>query len=513
MTAQLVPGQRSWSCTRDDEGHRDYRISYLVKCESTDGPNTALNCPGLPVPGSPWIVDDDIDLDAWFRQGATVTPILEKEPNKYFEVELTASTKPPDSSSGPGGDEKGANCADSQQQHPLLQPAKISGGFAKTTEEATVDMYGIAIVNSAHEIMRGPQVEFDKNRPTIRIEQNVPFLDLNLIASMIDTVNDAPLWALPSRSVKLSNFSWERKFYGSCGLYYTRSFEFEIRAIIENGLLLGDWDRELLDEGTKCLNGHWDNQTGDWHLDPIPPDGLNPAEDGTIIDTNPPNPNQADPSHFIRYKDRHGENARVVLDGKGAPYRPFNGTVIKITPGTECDGNLPTLALNQTYGYADAMVPPTPLRGTAQGHFFKVLANEASRQVIIQVDDSRVLGEDYIVESNPGEVVTVIPRTLFVTMYDDTCTLLADALDPTPNPGGTMQPPVIFNDFLYQSGRATTKYMIIRVQILNQPDDVEEQAQYTIRVAGPDPDDSPGKILVQKYPGSNFLLLGVPLVF
>jgi hypothetical protein len=31
------------------------------------------------------------------------------------------------------------------------------------------------------------------------------------------------------------------------------------------------------------------------------------------------NPDSTNPQHFIRYKDRNGENARVLLDGAGIP--------------------------------------------------------------------------------------------------------------------------------------------------------------------------------------------------
>jgi hypothetical protein len=259
-----------------------------------------------------------------------------------------------------------------------LEPQKISGTFAKYTKEAVFDRNGNAIVTSSWERMKGPEVEFDHNRPAVRVEQNVVALDLATVAPMIDTVNDATLWGLAERTIKLTNFAWERKLYGSCNFYYTRVFDFDID--------YNTWDRNLLDEGTKCLNGEWGPVGG------IPGSGctvdvtaaagiitgvalgaggtLYPSSStiqlavsggtGGLVSatTNASGvvtgvslssggtagyttasgvatsvsvsgwvlkqiggaaPNKNNPQHFTRFKDRKGENCRVVLDGNGLP--------------------------------------------------------------------------------------------------------------------------------------------------------------------------------------------------
>lgn len=291
MTTAIIPGQRTYSLARDEEGHRDYTIVHLVQGEIGDGPYQVLNTPGLPVPGNYWIVDSDIDLWAWCRADARVSIHEEKEgdPVTIWRVEQRFSTKPPSRDK--------QRCQDQQIENPLLEPAKISGSGVKYSEEATHDRFNKPIASSSHEQLRGQQVEFDKNRPSVRIEMNVPLLNLALLASLVDCVNSSTMWGLPRRCIKLSNYTWERKFHGLCSVYYTWVLDFDIN--------YSTFDRDLLDEGTKVLNGHWDEDTGAWVLDAIDTDGTQP--------------DAANPQHFIRFKDRNDENARVVLNGAGLP--------------------------------------------------------------------------------------------------------------------------------------------------------------------------------------------------
>lgn len=288
MVARLKSGPRDWRMTRDTEGYRNYRAKFLVLCDRGDGPAVALTCPGLPRPQTEWRVDNDLDLWAWCLWDAQVTPLIsDGEPTKQFEVELLFSTKPPNI----------RRCVDIQPEDPLLIPDRISGSFTRFTEEITQDRFGRPLVTSSWEQLRGPQVEFDKNRPSVRIEQNRPLLELPLFTPMIDTVNIAPLWGLPRRWIKLSNVSWERKFYAACYVYYQRTLDFEINP---------RFDRDLLDEGTKVLNGHWDPDTGRWFLDPI---------NGEL-------PNRFNPAHFMRAVDRSYNPCRLILDGRGRPWNP-----------------------------------------------------------------------------------------------------------------------------------------------------------------------------------------------
>lgn len=291
MGFTLKDGATEWSASRDSDGHRDYNLKFLVSTnDPRDGPVQAMLCPGLPLPGTPFIVDNDADLWAWCRPDMSVEPVLVGEPNTHFKIGQKFSTRPPDSdaydpSTNPGG--PGA-------EDPLLQPPKISGGFNKGKVEATHNFNGVPILTSSFEQIRGPQVEFDSSTPTVKIEQNVSVLNLPLLSLFIDTVNALPLWGLAPRTVKLSSVSWERKFTG-ISVYFVRTLEFDINYRTH--------DRVLLDEGRKCLNGHFDNATGNWILDNIA--GAAPV--------------RTNPLHYSQFKDRKGENCRVVLNGAGLP--------------------------------------------------------------------------------------------------------------------------------------------------------------------------------------------------
>lgn len=293
MATFILEGQTDWRLVRDEEGYREYKITHLVGTnDSRDGPANVLRTPGLPTPGAFWIVDNDVDLWAWCRPNAAVNPLITNEPCRIWSVEQIFSNRPP----------KRDFCWEQEVEDPLLQPQRLSGTFVKKQREAVYDRFGLSIVNSAFEQMRGPQVEFDESNPTVTVEQNVPILNLGLVSAMMDAVNSVPQWGLAPRKIKLSNFTWDRKHYGQCFYYYTRKFEFEVNF---NG-----FDRDMLDEGTKALNGI--NRNGEWVVLPV-------DEEGTMPD--PTNPN-----HFVRYKDAHGENCRVILDGFGLPIDPSPGS-------------------------------------------------------------------------------------------------------------------------------------------------------------------------------------------
>lgn len=289
MAATVVGGPgavRSWSGERDDDAHRTYKVKQLVKADFADGPNTVMNCPELPQIGDLWLFYDDVDTWAFCWPTRTVTPFMVKEgdPGRDWEVETTFTTRPVP-----------RRCLQQEPEDPLLEPQKVSGTFVKYTVEAITDMAGDLILNSAHEQLHGPAVEFDANRPTVKIEQNVPSLELELFASMVDTVNDAPLWGLNARCVKLSNVSWERLFYGNCYYYYKRTLEFDIS--------YNSFDRIVLDEGTMVLHGYWSQTDDSWVVAPI--EGVTP--------------DPSNPLHFIQFTDRMNQPAHVILNGAGLP--------------------------------------------------------------------------------------------------------------------------------------------------------------------------------------------------
>lgn len=278
-----LKSHRTWEMSRDMEGHRTYIIEFKVIADPLDGPETVLGTPGLPTVGSTWVVDNDSDLWAFCTPIISIKPHLTDQPNTLWFVRQTFTTKPLN------------RCQTTTIEDPLDEPDRISGTFVKYTKEATQDRFGNLLKSSSHEIFRGPQVERDYNRPTVRIEQNVADLELDVFTFMIDTLNNATMWGLPAGTIKLSNVPWERKYHGACDVYYTRTLEFDIDP--------EGFDRDLLDEGTKVLHGDWDRDTGQWVVQDVA--GASPDPDN--------------PQHFIRYKDLTGENSRVILDGAGLP--------------------------------------------------------------------------------------------------------------------------------------------------------------------------------------------------
>lgn len=293
-----VTGPAEWSMTRDENGFRTYKAKYLVRSNYSDGPAIVSQTPGLPIPGSAWSIGSDFDPYVWCRFDASYSPLVKNEKGRDWLCEFTFSNKP----YGKGVQ----RCNDTPTSDPIFEPQKVSGSFVKYTEEATFDVNGNPLQTSAYEPLRGPQVEFDKNRPQVTIEQNVLDLQLALCASMVDTVNDASLWGFPTRCIKLSEFSWDRHFQGSCYVYYTRKFTFDIR--------YETFDRYVLDEGTMVKRGKWDKDPKSLtYKNYVLAPGL--GESGAIF--------QGD---IIRYKDWNGENASVILDGHGRPWDPDNST-------------------------------------------------------------------------------------------------------------------------------------------------------------------------------------------
>jgi hypothetical protein len=301
--AGTLKGRRAWSLSRAREGIREYKIVHLVVCDDgeNDGPATALNTPGIPLPGASWNFGNDVDNWAFCKNDATVTLHEHKEGERHswWKVEQTFSTNP------------NVRCQDAQIENPLMEPQQISGGFIQEFREITHDWRGKILQNSAHEQLRGQLVEFEFNRPTVRISQNVPNLQLPLLCESINRVNGNPMWGLPKRCIKLSSISWERKYYGTCFPYYTRTFEFDAN--------FETFDRVSIDVGTKVLSGKWDHATGNWVLVPI-----NHYGPGGVVEATE-EPDYRNPTHFIAYTDRHGRPGRVVLNGAG---HPANTTIV-----------------------------------------------------------------------------------------------------------------------------------------------------------------------------------------
>lgn len=300
MSAELL-GPIDMHLVRDKDGYRDYTIVWKIRTTSyDDGPQVVLNCPTLPDIGTTWSFGNDLDDWVWCIPDTRVQPFRAGNPDdpvRYWTLEQTFTNRAM------------KRCQDFNIENPLDEPPAISGSFVKYTEEVRYDRHGKVIKTSSHEPIVGPDSEFDRNRPTVSIEMNKLTLDLDDVSSMVDTVNDAPLWGLSARKIKLSNVSWSRKLYGICTFYYTVSLEFDIN--------FDTFDRIITDVGTRHINPDMIKPDSGW----FPTSLLTEFKDaqGNIQATfDPPQMIKDIPLAFTKILDGKGREAGwTVLNGEG----------------------------------------------------------------------------------------------------------------------------------------------------------------------------------------------------
>lgn len=272
MTASVIDW-KSWELKRDREGYRTYNIQFLLETtDDDDGPLTVMSSGDLPLVGATYGFGNEADTYCWCTPECTVKPVRTSEPNFLWTLDQIFTNKPM------------KRCNTDTIENPLDEPQKVSGSFLKYNKKLRQDRNGDPITSSSHEYITG--IERDAGRPTVTIEQNIASLGLTTFAAMQDTVNDATLWGLAARKIKLDNISWERKLYGTCTYYYTRKFEFSIKY---EGFDLVD----VVDTGFKVfdIDNITDNAT-----------------------------NRANPKNYIVYKTANqGENSpqKILLDGNG----------------------------------------------------------------------------------------------------------------------------------------------------------------------------------------------------
>ena len=277
--ACVVDGALDIRFQQDIDGHRTYDVDWHVISSDpyNDGPLTARSASGLSAVGDAWYWGDT-EVDAW----AYCIPECQvskkhdnQESDPYWVVTQTFTTKPI------------FRCQDSSIENPLSEPFAISGAFATYREDKPNDRDGYAILNSAKQRPSKDATERDGSRPTVKIAFNSATLPLDLFQGAIHTLNDAELWGVPEKCVKLSEITWERLLYGTCTYYYRISYGFEIN--------WDTWDEEYLDYGKMEL---------------IPqPDG----------DSTDPDVYRRNPKNYRVYKDINGEPCEVLLDGSGSP--------------------------------------------------------------------------------------------------------------------------------------------------------------------------------------------------
>ena len=329
----IAHGPVSWRLARDDNGFRTYSVEYDVEASVSDGPYTIMHAVGLPTVGSPLSILGFSGVDPWVWCRPEIRVDIKRGqaqgPVRWYTVECVFSNHYMENRS--------YRCNSTEILSPLLEPQRVRSGMNKVPFEAKYDRHGHRLVTSANEPLTGQNVTFDYGRPTVHIEQNVGDLQLPLISSMFNTVNDSPLWGVPARCVKLSSVSWERRVMMACTYFYTRIFDFEIDMYMrdKDGNQIG-FDRELWDHGSMCLRGHWitDTESPYYKAYLLLSDTIRTVPDPIKEDPDDQDPElpegscylkDIDQGDLIAYKDMSYENTRAFLDGHG---RPANTQII-----------------------------------------------------------------------------------------------------------------------------------------------------------------------------------------
>lgn len=304
-------GKRDRRLSTDIEGFRTYKEVYRVEVDpSLHGPFAArFATPGLPDVGSGYDDGEFLDPFVYYTNECEVRPAAREGHLHFYDVELTATNRPT------------KDCVTAGREDPLTYPDRVEIRTINYNKEATHDRFDVPITNSAFEQYRGPVVEFDAHRLQIIIEQNVSNIELDTINELMHTLNDEPLWGFPDRTVKLSNVEVSPRYHVDCEKYYHRRLTFDVA---------NDFDRCVLDEGTKVLRGKWDKNPNS------PTYGqyvIAEDEDGPFGLVDPTNP-----KNYIRFQDWNGNEARVVLNGHGLPVDTSDATsgTADDTPGRIC---------------------------------------------------------------------------------------------------------------------------------------------------------------------------------
>lgn len=316
----IMRGPINWSMKKTEDGLRDYFVEWFIETTSThDGPAIVEACPGLPLPGSTWNVQFDVNEDVFCTRELEIAPAPGKDqgPSNLWVAKQTFSNRRTEGEKLP---------------NPLLEPARWSGSFVNRTKPASdlltisvhiaqdgtetpverilefdepEDLLGIHIypgpVNTAWEPFKGKETEFDTGGPTVEVELNILELPLSMYATMYKTVNGNVMWGLPPRTIKLQNVSWQRKTWNSdFTFYYIVKYEFEVD--------YKTWDKVVFNKGKRCLKGHGESRSA-----PMDPLGEDPA---TGL------PNYRNPKNYEIYKDPNGENSdETALDPYGIPIK------------------------------------------------------------------------------------------------------------------------------------------------------------------------------------------------
>jgi len=289
-------GIHDWVAKRDKKGERVYTLTTLISTDDVnDGPGVVLNEPTLPSPGDPWTYGNTSDAWAVCNWETSCRPHGKQEGTNanYWLVtnQFTNASRKQDRSS--------------QQDNPLTAPYEISGGWNQVARAKSVDKDGNYMTNSAFEPFKGDLLQRNEAQPTVSIKMNLPTVPLDYISVAMNRVNDAPLWGLGARHVRLYDAPWSRQVTDANFVYYTVEYAFECN--------FNSWDEPLIDQGLKVLR-----EGGD----------------------------KTNPLHFERANDLGGEKEDdpKLLDGNGSRLAA-GASVVYITPEIDLEFNFLLLGI------------------------------------------------------------------------------------------------------------------------------------------------------------------------
>ena len=273
MAVVGTAGAISSELSEDTEGHRTYTSIYqVITDDKLDGPLTARAAAGIPAIASGYAFGNDSDPWAFCIRRPSVRLAEGGDSAKKWHATVEHTTKP------------SKTCKTATIEDPLDQPPVISGSFVSVIMPAEKDMDGEPITNSADEPFI-PAIEIEDHEDTLIYEINTATISLATRAKYTRSVNDAPLWGLPARCVRLVQWGWDVAYYGQCNNYIRNRLEFAIRPADR------PWDFNILDQGTRIKIGFIADPSG--QFDPSP-----------IYDT-------------VKDRKDEGLNGPFQLDGKG----------------------------------------------------------------------------------------------------------------------------------------------------------------------------------------------------
>ena len=234
MTGILVVGARNVSCTRDEDGHRNYTVNWLVRTDHpAKGPAYILAFWPLAAPGTPYLLSA-VERDLW----AFCTPelnisahpdVTDGDPIQDWIVTQSFTTKPT------------WRCNTNPIENPLMEPWDINISYRHEQQEATQywkteldpqdgepEEVQKPLLMANGERITGGVVEIKKSHLSIELTKNYAYIDVPLISRLLNTVNDSEMWGVGPREVLFADVRGERLAYGNCGFYWRMTFTFDI---------------------------------------------------------------------------------------------------------------------------------------------------------------------------------------------------------------------------------------------------------------------------------------------